>query len=80
MCRIRCDRHCRTWGGTLGVHLKYVLVDRTLVAQPKYALWFADVGWAADNHGVEPDIGVTNAPHDWAAGRDPQIETPFGWR
>jgi len=62
-------------GGTRGVDLKYKLVDRTLVAQPKYAWWFADGGWAAENHGVEPDVEVTIAPHDWAAGRDPQLDT-----
>jgi hypothetical protein len=30
----------RTWGGVIGVDLKYELVDGTLVAQPKYAWWF----------------------------------------
>ena len=65
----------RTWGGVRGVDLKYELVDGTLVAQPKYAWWFADVGWAAENHGVDPDVEVTIAPHDWAAGRDPQLDT-----
>ena len=65
----------RTWGGVRGVDLKYELVDGTLVAQPKYAWWFADVGWAAENHGVDPDVEVTVAPHDWAAGRDPQLDT-----
>jgi tricorn protease len=65
----------RTWGGTRGVDFKYHLVDGTLVAQPKYAYWFADVGWAVENHGVDPDVEVTIAPHDWAAGRDPQLDT-----
>lgn len=65
----------RTWGGVRGVDLKYELVDGTLTAQPKYAWWFADVGWAAENHGVDPDVEVTIAPHDWAAGRDPQLDT-----
>ena len=65
----------RTWGGVRGVDLKYELVDGTLVAQPKYAFWFADVGWAAENHGVDPDVEVTIAPHYWAAGRDPQLDT-----
>jgi tricorn protease len=40
----------RTWGGVLGVDLKYELVDGTMVAQPKYAWWFAGVGWALENH------------------------------
>jgi len=65
----------RTWGGVRGVDFKYVLVDGTLAAQPKYAWWFAGVGWAAENHGVDPDVEVTIAPHDWAAGRDPQLDT-----
>jgi tricorn protease len=65
----------RTWGGVRGVDFKYELVDGTLVAQPKYAYWFAGVGWTLENHGVEPDVEVTIAPHDWAAGRDPQLDT-----
>jgi tricorn protease len=65
----------RTWGGVRGVDFKYELVDGTIAAQPKYAWWFAGVGWAVENHGVDPDVGVTIAPHDWAAGRDPQLDT-----
>ena len=65
----------RTWGGTRGVDFKYTLVDGTLVAQPKYAWWFADGGLTTENHGVDPDVEVTMAPHDWAAGRDPQLDT-----
>jgi tricorn protease len=65
----------RTWGGVIGVDLKYALIDGTLVAQPKYAWWFAGVGWAVENHGVDPDVEVSIAPHDWAAGRDPQLDT-----
>ncbi len=65
----------RTWGGTIGVDLKYTLVNGTLVAQPKYAWWFAGVGLALENHGVDPDVEVDMAPHDWAAGRDPQLDT-----
>jgi tricorn protease len=65
----------RTWGGVIGCDLRYELVDGTVAAQPKYAGWFADVGWAVENHGVDPDVEVTIAPHDWAAGRDPQLDT-----
>jgi tricorn protease len=28
-----------------------------------------------DNYGAEPDVEVAIAPHDWAAGRDPQLDT-----
>lgn len=65
----------RTWGGTLGIDLKYTLVDGSLVLQPKYSWWFAGAGFAVENHGVDPDVEVTIAPHDWAAGRDPQLDT-----
>ena len=65
----------RTWGGLRGVDLRYTLVDGTLVAQPKYAYWFADAGFALENHGVDPDVEVAVAPHDWATGRDPQLDT-----
>ena len=65
----------RTWGGVRGVDLKYELVDGTLAAQPKYAYSFAGVGWTLENHGLDPDVEVTIAPHDWAAGRDPQLDT-----
>ena len=63
-----------TWGGVISCYLNE-LVDGTLVTQPTSAWWFADVGWAVENHGVDPDVEVTIAPHDWAAGRDPQLDT-----
>lgn len=50
------------------------LADGTLVTQPASAPWFAGVGWTVENHGVDPDIEVTIAPHDWAADRDPQLD------
>ena len=28
-----------------------------------------------ENYGVDPDVEVLNTPDDWAAGRDPQLET-----
>ena len=65
----------RTWGGTRGIDLKYTLVDGTVVAQPKYAYWFAGPGWGVENNGVEPDVEVEIAPRDWAARRDPQLDT-----
>lgn len=65
----------RTWGGTYGVDLRYLLIDGTLAAQPRCAWWFEGDGFAVDNRGVEPDVEVWNAPHDYAAGRDPQLDT-----
>ena len=55
--------------------LQYDLLDGTMVTQPASALWVDGVGWAVENHGVDPDVEVIIAPHDWAAGRDPQLDT-----
>jgi tricorn protease len=64
----------RTWGGVIGCYFND-LVDGTLVTQPTSALWLPGLGWGVDNFGVDPDVEVTIAPHDWAAGRDPQLDT-----
>ena len=65
----------RTWGGVIGIDLRYRLADGSMVTQPRYAFWFEDgVGWTVENYGVAPDVEVAIAPHDWAAGRDPQLE------
>ncbi|MFD3455209.1 S41 family peptidase [Streptomyces sp. NPDC058691] len=65
----------RTWGGVIGIDSRYHLVDGTLVTQPKYATWMEGVGWDLENHGVDPDVEVPQTPQDWAAGRDPQLDT-----
>jgi tricorn protease len=65
----------RTWGGVIGSDQRYRLVDGTIVTQPEYAFWFdGGAGWTVENYGVDPDVEVAIAPHDWAAGRDPQLE------
>jgi tricorn protease len=64
----------RTWGGVISCYFNE-LADGTLVTQPTSALWVAGVGSALDNRGVDPDVEVAIAPHDWAAGRDPQLDT-----
>ncbi|GGX51383.1 tricorn protease [Streptomyces minutiscleroticus] len=64
----------RTWGGVVGIDSRYRLVDGTLVTQPKYAFWLDGYGWGVENHGVDPDIEVVQAPQDHAAGRDTQLD------
>ncbi|MGW3492262.1 S41 family peptidase [Streptomyces sp. NPDC001020] len=64
----------RTWGGVVGIDNKYWLVDGTLVTQPKYAFWMEGYGWGVENHGVDPDVEVVQAPQDHAAGRDTQLD------
>ncbi|MFD4549659.1 S41 family peptidase [Streptomyces sp. NPDC058467] len=64
----------RTWGGVIGIDSRYRLVDGTLVTQPKYAFWLEGYEWGVENHGVDPDVEVVQAPQDHAAGRDPQLD------
>jgi len=64
----------RTWGGVIGIDMRYDLVDRSSVTQPRYAFWFYGLGWGVENYGVDPDVEVPLPPQDWAAGRDPQLD------
>ncbi|RZS40780.1 tricorn protease [Herbihabitans rhizosphaerae] len=65
----------RTWGGVIGIDMRYHLVDGTLVTQPRYATWMQGPGWGVENRGVEPDVEVVMTPADHAEGRDPQLDT-----
>ncbi|MFI5661902.1 S41 family peptidase [Streptomyces sp. NPDC051684] len=53
----------RTWGGVIATHPRHPLVDGTLTTQPEYAYTFTDVGQSLENHGIEPDISVDDAPY-----------------
>jgi tricorn protease len=67
----------RTWGGVIGVDgiPGHELVDGTHMTVPKWAFSFEEYGWGVENYGVDPDTHVLISPDDWAAGRDPQLET-----
>ena len=67
----------RTWGGVIGIEGMpgHSLVDGTRMTVPRFAYWFSEYGWNVENYGVDPDIEVFISPDDWAAGRDPQLET-----
>lgn len=64
----------RTWGGVVGINPRIRLVDGTFVTQPQFAFWFKDVGWGVENRGTEPTVPVENAPQDYAAGVDTQLD------
>jgi tricorn protease len=64
----------RTWGGVIGIDMRYKLVDGTSVTQPRYAFWFYGLEWGVENYGVDPDVEVPFPPQDWAAGTDPQLD------
>ena len=63
----------RTWGGVIGIWPRHALVDGTYTTQPEFSFWFEDVAWGVENYGTEPDIEIDIAPHDYAAGADPQL-------
>ncbi|MCL2580859.1 MAG: PDZ domain-containing protein [Streptosporangiales bacterium] len=65
----------RTWGGVIGIDGYRDLVDGTYMTVPGYSFWFSSYGWNVENYGVDPDTEVLITPDDWAAGRDPQLET-----
>ncbi len=65
----------RTWGGVIGIGDPFQLVDGTSMTVPRYAIFLNGFGWGVENCGVEPDVEVLISPGDWAAGRDPQLET-----
>jgi tricorn protease len=67
----------RTWGGVIGVDgiPGHELVDGTHITVPRWAFSFNEYGWGVENYGVDPDMEVLISPDDWAAGRDPQLET-----
>jgi tricorn protease len=59
----------------IGISPRYRLVDGSITTQPEYSFWFSDAGWTIENYGTEPDIEVEITPQDYAAGRDPQMDT-----
>ncbi|MGH9868124.1 MAG: S41 family peptidase [Candidatus Polarisedimenticolia bacterium] len=65
----------RTWGGLVGISRFLPLVDGGAITMPDFGMWDPAKGdWVVENHGVDPDIEVENAPHLVAAGKDPQLE------
>ncbi|WP_341253136.1 S41 family peptidase [Euzebya pacifica] len=65
----------RTWGGVIGIQPRNPSVDGTVTTQPGFAFWFDDVGFGVENYGTDPTHPVEIAPHDAAAGLDPQLDT-----
>lgn len=64
----------RTWGGVIGINPKLSLADGTFTSQPEYAFYMKDVGWGVENYGTDPDVEVDIAPHEYAEGKDPQLD------
>ena len=64
----------RTWGGLIGISGNPMLIDGGFITAPNLAIWHPDGYWDVEGYGVDPDIEVENAPHEMAAGKDPQLE------
>ncbi len=64
----------RTWGGLIGISGNPILIDGGFITAPNLAIWHPDGYWDVEGYGVDPDHEVENAPHEMAAGKDPQLE------
>jgi len=65
----------RTWGGVVGMFGNPGFIDGGYMSSPNAGCWFPESGYDVEGYGVDPDYDVENAPHEMAAGRDPQLET-----
>ena len=63
----------RTWGGLIGIGGNPQLIDGGFISAPTFAV-YNDKGWTVEGYGVDPDYPVENAPHELAAGHDPQLD------
>ncbi|HTO91654.1 MAG TPA: S41 family peptidase [Candidatus Sulfotelmatobacter sp.] len=64
----------RTWGGLVGISHDLPLMDGGSVTMPDFGIYNTQGEWTVENHGIDPDIEVENAPHLMVQGRDPQLE------
>jgi len=64
----------RTWGGVRGIRGDWGLLDGGYITVPESAIYDLDSQWAIENHGVDPDMVVDDAPSDWESGHDVQLE------
>jgi tricorn protease len=70
----------RTWGGLVGISHSLPLVDGGVITMPDFGMWDPKQGdWVVENHGVDPDIEVENAPHEMVSGRDAQLEKAIAY-
>jgi len=65
----------RTWGGVIGIFGNPGFIDGGYMSSPNAGCWFPESNYEVEGYGVAPDYEVENAPHEMAAGRDPQLET-----
>jgi len=64
----------RTWGGLIGISGNPQPIDGGYISAPTFGFWNTAGDWEIEGYGVDPDYEIENAPHEMAAGRDPQLE------
>jgi tricorn protease len=70
----------RTWGGLVGINDERSLMDGGVVTAPGFGIWSPhDERWIAENHGIDPDIEVSNTPDLTSRGQDPQLERAIAY-
>jgi tricorn protease len=70
----------RTTGGNLvGTWRWPTLVDGGQLSVPDFGLYDTEGRWIGENHGVEPDLPIENAPESEADGADPQLDRAIEW-
>jgi tricorn protease len=70
----------RTWGGLVGISHSLPLMDGGNVTMPDFGMYDPKTGqWLVENHGVDPDIEVENAPDKMVSGHDPQLERAIAY-
>jgi tricorn protease len=68
-----------TGGNLVGTWRWPTLIDGGQLSVPDFGLYDTEGRWIGENHGVEPDIAVENAPESEADGHDPQLERAIEW-
>ncbi len=64
----------RTWGGEIWLSQDNFLVDRGIATAAETGVYGPEGRWLIENHGVDPDVVVDNAPHETFDGRDAQLD------
>lgn len=64
----------RSWGGVVGIRMDKALVDGGMLTEPEFAWYSPKIGWGIENHGVDPDIEIDNAPQEIGKGVDAQLD------
>ena len=70
----------RTWGGITGIDFVFPFMDGSAVSAPNFRGWQPeDNRWFGENHGIDPDIEVSNTPDLMNQGHDPQLERAIAY-